>query len=134
MSIPRGVRNLNPFNVKISKQAWKGKLANNTDCIFEQFDTMENGIRCGLIILRTYIEKYKLHSIEEIIKRFAPDSENNTEAYIRAVCRGTGFERDTILFFDLEDMLPLTKAICKHENGGEYITNEQIERAWEAIR
>jgi hypothetical protein len=133
--IPRGIRNNNPFNVKMSIQGWKGKkYLDNADGTFEQFDTMVNGIRCGLIILRTYIEKYKLHTIEEIIKRFAPSSENNTEAYIRAVCRDSGFDRDTILFFDLEDILPIAKAIIKHENGGLHgITNKQINEAWEAL-
>lgn len=131
---PRGIRNNNPFNIKISTQQWKGKkLLENTDGIFEQFDTMIHGIRAGFIILKTYIDKYKLYTIESIIKRFAPSNENDTEAYIRAVCRDTGFERDILLFFDVEDMLPLAKAIIKHENGGMWgITNDVIEKAWEA--
>jgi len=132
--IPRGIRNNNPFNIKQSTQLWVGKILFSEDSVFEQFKTMEFGIRAGLIILRTYLEKYKLHTIEEIIKRFAPSTENDTEAYIRAVCRDSGFDRDTILFFDLEDMLPLSMAIIKHENGGLFgITNEMIEKSWEAI-
>jgi hypothetical protein len=131
--IPRGIRNNNPGNIKKSKTKWFGKIEGD-DAVFETFDTMEHGIRALLAILRTYIEKHKLHTIEEIIKRFAPSSENNTEAYVRAVCRDSGFDRDTILFFDREDMLPLTIAIIKHENGGLHgITNEQVEKGWEAI-
>jgi hypothetical protein len=132
--IPRGIRNNNPFNIKQSTQLWVGKILFSEDGTFEQFETMEYGIRAGLIILRTYIERYKLHTIEEIIKRFAPSNENDTEAYIRAVCRDTGFDRDTILFFDLEDMLPLSMAIIKHENGGLFgITNKMIEKSWELL-
>jgi hypothetical protein len=85
-----------------------------------------------LIILRNYIRRGH-NSVELIIKRWAPSSENNTEAYIKAVCAYMGVIRNEELFFILEDMLPLVKAICKHENGGEYITNEQITKAWEAL-
>ena len=130
---PRGIRNCNPFNVKVSKQGWRGKVPveQNTDGTFEQFETMTMGIRCGIIILRTYIIKYQLHTIEEIIKRFAPTMENNTEAYIRAVCRDSGFDRDTTIFFDLDDMTPIALAIIKHENGGLWgITAQDIEKGW----
>jgi hypothetical protein len=130
---PRGLRNCNPFNVRISNQKWKGKLSDNTDGVFEQFDTIENGIRCGLIILRTYIEKYHLVAIDTIIRRFAPSNENDTEAYIKTVCHETGFERFQTLEFTLDDMLPLVKSICFVENGGHLITNDQIMKAWSLI-
>lgn len=134
MSTPRGIRNNNPGNIEINgRNDWKGKIVPSRDPRFETFETMEYGIRALLIILRNYIRKGH-NSVELIIKRWAPSSENNTEAYIKAVCAYMGVIRNEELFFILEDMLPLTKAICKHENGGEYITNEQIERAWEAIR
>jgi hypothetical protein len=134
MSTPRGIRNNNPGNIEInSRNDWKGKIVPSRDHRFETFETMEYGIRALLIILRNYIRKGH-NSVELIIKRWAPSSENNTEAYIKAVCAYMGVIRNEELFFILEDMLPLTKAICKHENGGEYITNEQIERAWEEIR
>jgi hypothetical protein len=126
---PRGIRNNNPGNIEKSvNNAWKGSIAGN-DTRFETFETMEYGIRALLVILRNYIRKGH-NSVELIIKRWAPSNENNTEAYIKAVCNYMDVIRNEELFFILEDMLPLTKAICKHENGGEYITNEQIEKAW----
>jgi hypothetical protein len=133
-SVPRGIRNNNPGNIRVSSTAWIGKLYDISDeKAFERFETMEYGIRALLVILRTYINKYKLHTIEGIIRRFAPSTENDTEAYIKSVCKETGFERNMTLFFDLEDMLPVVVGIIKHENGGLYgITNEQIEKAWEA--
>jgi hypothetical protein len=130
--IPRGVRNNNPGNIKKSKTKWLGKV-DGEDTVFETFDTMDHGIRALTVILKTYILKYKLDTIPAIIKRFAPSIENATPKYIDFVCHYTGFDRNTIIFFDLEDMLPLVKAICRYENAGEYITNEQIEKAWEAL-
>jgi mRNA-degrading endonuclease HigB of HigAB toxin-antitoxin module len=93
---------------------------------------MEYGIRALLVLLRNYIRK-DFNTIEKIIKRYAPSNENDTEAYIRAVSNTSGYDANMILEFTFEDMLPLIKAISKHENGGEYITTEQIRKAWEAI-
>lgn len=42
-------------------------------------------------ILRTYRDKHAATSIREIVSRWAPPTENNTDAYIATVCRLTGF-------------------------------------------
>lgn len=52
---------------------------------------MEWGVRAALKLLRTYRDKYAANSIREIVTRWAPETENDTEAYIRQVCRLTGF-------------------------------------------
>lgn len=130
--MPRGIRNNNPGNIRISSQPWKGKIKLNTDGAFEQFETMEYGIRALLILLRTYIKRGN-DTIEKIINRYAPTNENDTGSYIKSVEKFTGYDREMTLEFTLDDMLPLVKAICKHENGGEFLTNEQIDKAWEMI-
>lgn len=81
----RGKRNNNPLNIIKSNNRWKGKILNGTDTKFEQFLDMRFGYRAGMIVLRTYITKYKLTSVSQIIERFAPSSENNTRAYISYV-------------------------------------------------
>jgi len=135
-NLPRGIRNNNPFNLKElpgDKTQWKGERATDDDPIFEEFETMEYGIRAGMITLRTYMKKHNLRTIIEIIKRFAPSSENNTRAYINAVCWITGFEENEILSANEDTISKLTTAICRVENGGFYITNEQIAKAWKMI-
>ncbi len=131
--IPRGIRNKNPSNIRISNQAWKGKITDNTDGVFEQFTSMEYGIRALMIILRTYMTKYKCNTIEKIIKRFAPANENDTAAYIKTVAKLTGFLPDEKLIFNEDVIFQLIPAMCKVENGGYYITEEQIKRAWEML-
>jgi len=132
--VPRGIRNNNPGNIRISDASWIGKLYDlSNEKAFERFETMEDGIRALIVILRTYFNRYKIHTIGGIIRRWAPPSENDTEAYIKAICKETGFERDTRLEFTLDDILPIVVGICKHENGGYYITNEQITKAWEIL-
>lgn len=81
----RGIRNNNPFNIKKSHHDWLGKKQDGADPTFEQFDTLELGVRAGLKLLTTYINR-GYDTPEKIIKRFAPTSENNTENYIDFIC------------------------------------------------
>ena len=129
--LPRGIFNNNPGNIRLGSEPWKGKIKPNTDGSFEQFSDMTYGIRALLILLRNYISK-GYNTIEKIIARYAPSNENDTIMYIISVEKHTGFDKNMPLVFTLDDMLPLIKAICRHENGGEFITNEQIEKGWEA--
>lgn len=92
--LPRGLRNNNPLNIRISGVSWRGKVppCQNTDGSFEQFDTLQNGIRAALINIRTYIRKYRVNTPQTIIQRWAPASDgNNTAAYVATVCHKTGF-------------------------------------------
>jgi hypothetical protein len=45
---------------------------------------MPYGYRAGFVILHTYLV-HGLNTIEKIIVRFAPPTENNTENYITSV-------------------------------------------------
>lgn len=83
--LPRGLRNNNPLNIRKSGTRWQHKITSGTDPDFEQFDSIEWGIRAAFCIVRTYINKYKINTVPAIIARWAPTSENNTAAYIRFV-------------------------------------------------
>ena len=89
----RGLRNCNPLNIRrVAGTHWKGEImAPVEDRQFCQFTTLEHGIRAAYQILDTYRRKYHAVCIEDIISRWAPPSENDTEAYIRSVCTLTGF-------------------------------------------
>ena len=95
-----GMRNNNPLNIrKVPGTHWKGELPQSSSPLrggregspFCQFTTLEHGIRAAYQILDTYRRKHHAVCIEDIISRWAPPSENNTEAYIRSVCALTGF-------------------------------------------
>ena len=97
---PLGLRNNNPLNIrKVPGTHWKGELPQSSSpsrggregSPFCHFTTLEHGIRAAYQILDTYRRKYHAVCIEDIISRWAPPSENNTEAYIRSVCTLTGF-------------------------------------------
>ena len=98
------------MNIRLSKDKWQGQINpsgnanvndndNNSslkgDAEFVQFYTMEYGWRAAFVILcRTYYGKYKLRTIRDIVSRWAPAKENNTEAYIRHVSDYTGIGPD----------------------------------------
>lgn len=87
--ISRGIRNNNPFNLKLSKQKWIGKVPNeqNTDGTFEQFSAMCYGLRAGIMTLRNYQRKYGIYELKYFIMRFAPPKENQTAKYIDFVLK-----------------------------------------------
>lgn len=114
---PRGIRNNNPLNIRIGN-CWWGEVENPTDTQFEQFKKMEYGIRAAFIILRRYIEKYGLNTVEQIISSWAPSSENNTKAYVKFVCEKAQIPEDYIIKYDNKDvMIRLVDAMIQYECG-----------------
>lgn len=115
--LPRGIRNNNPLNIRIGN-SWLGEVSKPTDKQFEQFKTMYWGVRAAFIILRNYIIRYKLNTVEKIIRRWAPSNENNTSSYIKTVCSYANLGRKEELNFDnYTQMQALFMGMCYAENG-----------------
>jgi len=99
---PRGIRNNNPLNIRLSSDRWQGQRPPSTSpegekafCVFE---SMAYGWRAAFRLLcHTYYGKYKLKTIRALITRWAPPKENNTEAYIRRVTDRIGIGADKVL-------------------------------------
>ena len=84
-------------------------------CVFKE---TKWGIRALCRLLLTYYRRDGLETVEEIIRRYAPAKENDTESYIKDVCQRTGFKaQEKLRLTDRETMLKLIKAIIWHENG-----------------
>jgi hypothetical protein len=124
--IPRGIRNNNPGNIRHG-QDWRGMRAEQTDPAFVQFESPEYGLRALFRTLRTYFDHYNLRTARGIIERWAPPTENNTEAYVQAVAAAMRVAPNQPL--DIPTHFPaLMKAIIAHENGRQPYTDEQIAR------
>lgn len=112
------MRNNNPGNIRHNSDVYKGEIRPSQDNAFKQFETMAYGYRALLRTLTTFQTKYHLQTIRQWISRWAPPSENNTEAYIAAVVRETGITEDkAINVNNKQDMCAIAGAISKHENG-----------------
>lgn len=81
----RGLRNNNPGNIRRNyANNWKGLSDVQSDISFCQFISLEYGIRALMKLLLTY-EKKGYNTINTIIPRYAPSSENDTNSYISFV-------------------------------------------------
>lgn len=80
---PRGIRNNNPGNIRNSERNdWAGEVskADKKDNAFEEFEDIPHGVRAMMKLLLKYQRSYNLHSIKELIERWAPRDENDTAA------------------------------------------------------
>lgn len=112
--LPRGIRNNNPGNLRHGEK-WQGMATEQTDKAFITFVSPEYGIRAMVKLFATYRDRYGLTSIRDIITRYAPATENNTEAYISAVAKEIGMAKDGNVGPD--DMPAFIAAVIRHENG-----------------
>lgn len=116
MKLTRGYRNNNPGNIRKTLKKWLGEV-DGKDKDFKTFESMPYGYRALFALLREYMSK-GYDTIEKIINRYAPVSENATESYINTVCKKTGLRKDEFLTFAAKDKVKkLVAAISFVENG-----------------
>lgn len=125
---PRGIRNNNPGNLRISGDQWLGLSATQTDNDFFQFISPYYGIRAMAKTLRTYYQKHDLKTIEKIIHRYAPTSENKTDSYVKSVVAQVGKDANARLNI-VSDWPALVRAIIYHENGKQPYSDDLINAA-----
>ena len=132
--LPRGIRNKNPGNIKLGTD-WDGLADEQSDPVFCIFSEAVWGIRALMRILLTYRFTHNRKNIDSIIKRWAPPSENDTDAYIVFVSKKMGIEPMDMIDNSIEAYLPLVKAIIQMENGMQPYDDELIVegmyKAWE---
>ena len=122
----RGIRNNNPGNIRHGDK-WEGLSDIQSDSSFCVFQSPVYGIRAMAKILLNYQNKYHLDTIEDIIARWAPPNENDTQSYIKSVSAAVGvLPDDEISLNNKNVMMSLIKAIIKHENGEQPYSEEQI--------
>ena len=132
----RGIRNNNPGNIRNSERNdWKGEVskAYKKAQVFEEFETMSDGVRAMMRLLQKYQRSYNLHTVKEIVERWAPRNENDTAAYVRTVCKE--MQMPECCGLDLTDkgtMCALVDAMCYVENGV-HIDMADIEAGWEKM-
>lgn len=130
-TVPRGLRNNNPGNIRITNIPWRGKLPGG-DGTFEVFVDRAHGYRALMRNLRTFMRRDNLRTVYDLIKKWAPPSENNTAGYVRRVCKKTGYSAHQILKDDKETLTALAAAICLVENEVPAVP-EEIEAGWKIM-
>ncbi len=125
----RGLRNNNPLNIRHSADRWQGARINQTDKAFVQFTSMAYGYRAVWKILDTYCLTFKrerkAYNVRNIIGRWAPSTENDTDAYVRAVVKLSGLGGNENMprpkhyraFDEVDKLVRLIRAMTCVENG-----------------
>jgi hypothetical protein len=125
----RGLRNNNPLNIRHSANKWQGARIAQTDKAFVQFTSMAYGYRAVWKILDTYCLTFKrerkAYNVRNIIGRWAPPTENDTDAYVRAVVKLSGLGGNENMprpkhyraFWEVDKLVRLIMAMTCVENG-----------------
>ncbi|MBR4297898.1 MAG: structural protein P5 [Bacteroidaceae bacterium] len=128
-NLSRGMRNNNPLNIRHSASQWQGMRAEQTDRAFVQFTSMVMGYRAAWRTLETYYKRFeaerKPFTPRNIIYRWAPPVENDSEAYLRRICHLTTLAGNAPLsrpskiltIDDREKLVSLLAAMTCVENG-----------------
>ncbi|CAI1642725.1 hypothetical protein [Serratia proteamaculans] len=119
----RGLRNNNAGNVRAAPNAV------GHDGGFPIFANPRDGNAALARQLMLYGDRGN-NTLNGIIHTYAPSKENNTQAYINAVSKMTGFNPyDRLNLHSPETLKKLLPAIIKHENGTQPFSSEDINLA-----
>lgn len=127
----RGERNNNPGNIRQSSTIWQGQADDqSSDASFVVFKSPHFGLRALAKILINYQLVHKLYTIKDIINRWAPTNENNTDAYVNDVANRVGVSPTETVNLQLPGILnKLVIAIIFHENGSNSYPQTLIDNA-----
>lgn len=131
---PRGIRNNNPLNIR-KGSTWQGEKQNQTDTAFEEFVSMEYGIRAALKLIRNHISGFNgsrrpCNTLRKLITVWAPPTENKTQNYIDFVSRSSGvLPSQLIRIDDKKNLLAVCRAMAFMECGV-WLDEELFESAW----
>jgi len=128
-TLPRGIRNNNPGNLRRSGDKWQGLAPQQTDREFFVYIDAVYGIRALARTLITYQDKYGLNTVNGIISRWAPNTENDTGAYIDAVAEVSFSPAAPLDLHRYDHLKPLLLGIIRHENGVQPYTAAQVDKA-----
>jgi hypothetical protein len=115
----RGYKNNNfgnivkTFDSKGKQTFWTGETT-GTDTRFKTFKSPAYGYRAIFVLLDSYVKK-GFDTIEEIISKYAPSNENNTNGYIESVSKLTNLQPDEAV--TKNDYIKIAAAISQVENG-----------------
>ena len=127
LSRPRGLRNNNAGNIRHGDD-WIGMSVLQLDPSFVTFKNEKFGIRAMTRILNNYRDKYGLVTVADIISRWAPAVENDTNSYIFQVSKKLNVSPYTMIDTrNSETMQTLIESIIYHENGTQPYSVEVIQ-------
>ena len=118
-----GWKQNNLGNLRGDGVKWIGKTGMKNG--FSVFIDKTHGVRAIFVDLLSKL-KTGTNTVEKIISKYAPPTENNTKAYIDFVAKNLGKAKNAIV--EQSDLEKIVKAIIKHETGY-VISDYEIQKA-----
>lgn len=120
----RAERNNNPGNLEYRGQS--GAVPEDGEGRFAKFQSASDGVAALVRQLQLYGSR-GLDSIKEIVEKYAPASENDTQAYIAALTKKLGVgANDTLDLNDPGTLSGLVRGISRHEAGRDFLSDEDV--------
>lgn len=124
-SLPRGIRNNNPGNLT-GDHSWQGRSGAD-DKGFVKFATPEAGLRAMAVNLKNQQDMHGLSTVQAIVAKYAPPTENNTPAYVATVANALGVKPDEKIDLSKPGTLAtMMHAMIQHENGVQPYSKDSI--------
>jgi hypothetical protein len=121
-----GLANNNPGNLRPDGENWHGMTGVNGG--FMSFVNLWYGIRAAALNITTLIKTFG--SVQAYVSAYAPPSENNTAAYIQAICSATGLKPTDKPPLNNAMLSTIVRAHFNQENGSglsqQYISDNDI--------
>ena len=111
----RGERNCNPLNIKKTSIKWHGKIEGN-DPIFETFKDCYSGYRAAFICLYKHYRTGS-NTVNLLINKWAPTSENRTMNYVDYVCSLSSLGLNQVFTWSYSNVYLIMYHMCVFENG-----------------
>lgn len=85
--------------------------------------------------MRTYIKKYRLNTVQSIIMRWAPPTENNTSAYLATVSAHLTYSALEPLRWEQRDRICALLRAMAYVETGQWLFMDTVKRGYDlAIR
>ncbi len=131
---PRGLRNNNPLNIRRNSTRWQGLSEVQKDSEFFTFVAPEWGYRAALRTLQNYRRVHGLTTLRAWISRWAPPTENVTEAYIAFVCSRAGLPDSVEPNIENRVIMCNIVAAMSHFENGVPANLKDVIKGWELLQ
>lgn len=128
-SIPRSIANNNPLNIRIGN-VWLGEVTNPLDKEYEQFCTMEYGLRATFVLMRRFINHYHHYTIPELVDCWYQMKDNHRTEFLLKLYNYTGMDEGVMLnYFNEVQMCKLVSGMAYLISGAE-LDMKKLEKAY----
>lgn len=126
---PRPIPGNNPMNIRIGN-TWLGEVPNPTESQYEQFVSIEYGLRAAFCILRRIIRRFQMCTVAQICRAWSTLPPVDIDVYITKVCTHSGYAADySIDYLNGPDIVKLVSAMCLVECG-QRVSDDKITKGY----